>query len=274
MSAARARRRHRPRHHALRARRASTSSCSDGDAACAEHARRCRSWSRPGRSKRARSCRRSCTCRTPSELAAGALALPWPEHPRDCAVGELARARGAKSALRLVSSAKSWLCHPARRSPRADPAARARRPRCRRSRRSRRRRRYLEHLRSAWDHAHPDAPLDEQDGHAHRAGVVRRGGARAHGRGRARRRARPTRCCSRSRRPRSTLARQRTATAGASRCSVGRRDPGRRRRRRHHRLLADRGARASRATWSSSASRSATTSCSAATTWTSRSPIA
>jgi molecular chaperone DnaK (HSP70) len=47
------------------------------------------------------------------ELPAGALRLPW--HPDDAAraiVGELARTQGAQVPARLVSSAKSWLCHP------------------------------------------------------------------------------------------------------------------------------------------------------------------
>jgi molecular chaperone DnaK (HSP70) len=47
----------------------------------------------------------------PSEFKAGALALPW-DPQRDFAVGELARNHGGLSPARLVSSAKSWLCHP------------------------------------------------------------------------------------------------------------------------------------------------------------------
>ncbi len=46
----------------------------------------------------------------PSELPAGSLKLPWaPE--RDYAVGEFARNFGSQVPTRLVSSAKSWLCH-------------------------------------------------------------------------------------------------------------------------------------------------------------------
>ena len=41
----------------------------------------------------------------------GAQALPW-DPDRSFVVGEHARARGIESPLRLVSSAKSWLCHP------------------------------------------------------------------------------------------------------------------------------------------------------------------
>src|SRR5947199_2350350 len=48
----------------------------------------------------------------PSEhdLPAGALALPWDAH-RNYAVGEFARNHGGRIPGRLVSSAKSWLCH-------------------------------------------------------------------------------------------------------------------------------------------------------------------
>jgi Hsp70 protein len=47
----------------------------------------------------------------PNEQPAGALRLPWDAN-RDYAVGEFARDFGAKVPTRLVSSAKSWLCHP------------------------------------------------------------------------------------------------------------------------------------------------------------------
>jgi hypothetical protein len=48
----------------------------------------------------------------PAELEAGAAALPWdPAGSREI-VGELARALGAATPIRLVSSAKSWLSHP------------------------------------------------------------------------------------------------------------------------------------------------------------------
>jgi molecular chaperone DnaK (HSP70) len=99
------------------------------------------------------------------ELAEGALVLPWAtearEHGAQRVVGEAARVLGSKSALRLVSSAKSWLCHGAvdRRAPilpagspeevqKVSPleASAA----------------FLEHLRRAWDDAHPSAPLAAQ----------------------------------------------------------------------------------------------------------------
>jgi molecular chaperone DnaK (HSP70) len=45
------------------------------------------------------------------DVAEEALALPWDEKCR-IAVGEFARERGAEIPHRLISSAKSWLCHP------------------------------------------------------------------------------------------------------------------------------------------------------------------
>jgi Ethanolamine utilization protein EutJ (predicted chaperonin) len=45
-----------------------------------------------------------------NELPAGSLKLPWGEP--DYAVGEFARNHGGVIPTRLVSSAKSWLCHP------------------------------------------------------------------------------------------------------------------------------------------------------------------
>ena len=44
------------------------------------------------------------------DLAASSLALPWSQN-LDLAVGKFARERGAEIPNRLVSSAKSWLCH-------------------------------------------------------------------------------------------------------------------------------------------------------------------
>ena len=57
-----------------------------------------------------------------SELTAADMALPWSSQQlgqQDFVVGEMARTRGAATPIRLVSSAKSWLCHPGvdRRSP-------------------------------------------------------------------------------------------------------------------------------------------------------------
>ena len=96
-----------------------------------------------------------------AELAAGDLTLPW-SAAQDFAVGEFARARGAMTPIRLVSSAKSWLCHPGvdRRAailPNDAPPEVARVSPLEASTR------YLAHLRQAWDQAHPQAPFDQQD---------------------------------------------------------------------------------------------------------------
>src|SRR5512135_2430958 len=94
------------------------------------------------------------------EIAPGALALPW-DASRNFAVGTFARVQGTRVPGRLVSSAKSWLCHGGvdrtaailpwgappevkKLSP-VDASAR-----------------YLGHIREAWNHQHPDAPLEVQ----------------------------------------------------------------------------------------------------------------
>src|SRR5581483_4510585 len=46
----------------------------------------------------------------PHDLPAGATALPW-DPQRPFAVGEFARNAGGRVPGRLVTSAKSWLCH-------------------------------------------------------------------------------------------------------------------------------------------------------------------
>jgi hypothetical protein len=97
----------------------------------------------------------------PSEFSPGDLSLPW-NAGRAFAVGELARNRGAATPIRLVSSAKSWLCHPGvdRRAailPNDAPAEVTRISPLESSVR------YLAHMREAWDHAHPDAPFSEQE---------------------------------------------------------------------------------------------------------------
>lgn len=96
-----------------------------------------------------------------SELAEGDLNLPW-SSTQSFAVGEFARARGALTPIRLVSSAKSWLCHPGvdRRAALLPPDSP---PEVARVSPLEASTRYLAHLRQAWDHAHPDAPLAQQD---------------------------------------------------------------------------------------------------------------
>ncbi len=96
-----------------------------------------------------------------AEQAALSAALPWDARPR-FVTGELARALGQQTPIRLVSSAKSWLSHAGvdRRGPllpleapedvqRVSPVTAAVQ--------------YLAHLRDAWQAAHPDAPLGGQD---------------------------------------------------------------------------------------------------------------
>ena len=97
----------------------------------------------------------------PDEMAPGDLALPWTGGQPAPVVGEMARSRGAATPIRLVSSAKSWLSHPGvdRRAAilptdapeeveRVSPLTASTR--------------YLEHIRNAWNAAHPEAPFDQQ----------------------------------------------------------------------------------------------------------------
>ncbi len=95
------------------------------------------------------------------DIAPGALALPW-DAARDYAVGEFARVQGARVPGRLVSSAKSWLCHggvdrdapilpwaaaeDVRKLSPVEASARV-----------------LAHVRDAWAQRFPDAPLEAQD---------------------------------------------------------------------------------------------------------------
>ncbi|MBN1418447.1 MAG: Hsp70 family protein [Planctomycetes bacterium] len=97
----------------------------------------------------------------PHDLEPGSLDLPWAKG-RDFAVGRFAQLQGARIPARLVTSAKSWLCHGgvertadilpwnapeevAKISP-VEASARV-----------------LRHIREAWDQAHPGAPLAAQD---------------------------------------------------------------------------------------------------------------
>jgi len=94
------------------------------------------------------------------ELAPGDTSLPWQEEQTGVA-GEMARSRGATTPIRLVSSAKSWLCHPgvdcrAAILPNDAPEEVQRVSPLEASTR------YLNHLRKAWEQAHPDAPFGEQ----------------------------------------------------------------------------------------------------------------
>ncbi|MDP2904524.1 MAG: Hsp70 family protein [Methylovulum sp.] len=96
-----------------------------------------------------------------AELAEGSTALPWTAKP-EFLVGEIARNLGSKTPIRLVSSAKSWLCHAGvdckspilpteapedveRVSPFQASVA------------------YLQHISDAWHYKYPNAPLAQQD---------------------------------------------------------------------------------------------------------------
>lgn len=96
-----------------------------------------------------------------SELAPGDLGLPWAAD-QDFAVGAFARARGATTPIRMVASAKSWLCHPGvdRRAPILPADAPEEVARISPLEASVR---YLAHVREAWNAAHPEAPFAEQD---------------------------------------------------------------------------------------------------------------
>jgi hypothetical protein len=97
----------------------------------------------------------------PDEFSTPDLSLPWNAQVRFIA-GDLARVRGITTPIRLVSSAKSWLCHPgvdrhaAILPPEALPEIEQISP-------LEASVRYLAHLRDAWNYRHPDTPLQNQD---------------------------------------------------------------------------------------------------------------
>lgn len=97
----------------------------------------------------------------PYDLPAGATALPW-DPSRSYAVGEFAREQGALVPGRLVSSAKSWLCHAAvdRQAPILPWGAARDIPRVSPVEASAR---YLLHLREAWNHVMAHGPDDEEN---------------------------------------------------------------------------------------------------------------
>ncbi|NLS14397.1 Hsp70 family protein [Vibrio sp. SM6] len=95
------------------------------------------------------------------EMNPASRVLPWTSEP-SALVGAIARNLGAKTPIRLVASAKSWLCHagvnrreaflPAGSPEEVEKVSPLRATEL-----------YLEHLKNAWDHAHPSHPLSEQD---------------------------------------------------------------------------------------------------------------
>ncbi len=96
-----------------------------------------------------------------AELAEDSTSLPWAAKP-DYLVGEIARNLGSKTPIRLVSSAKSWLCHagvdckaPILPAEAPDEVKRVSPFQATTA--------YLQHLRDAWQSLHPHAPLDQQD---------------------------------------------------------------------------------------------------------------
>jgi molecular chaperone DnaK (HSP70) len=94
------------------------------------------------------------------ELPAGSLDVPWADG-RDFCVGVFAREQGARVAGRLVSSAKSWLCHAAvDRTAKILPWGAA--PDVPRVSPVEASARVLAHVREAWDASFPE-PLAAQD---------------------------------------------------------------------------------------------------------------
>lgn len=95
------------------------------------------------------------------EMGHGSRTLPWTSEPK-ALVGAVARNLGSKTPIRLVASAKSWLCHGGvnRRDsflPQGSPEEVSKVSPLRATEL------YLEHLKDAWNHMHPDNALEQQD---------------------------------------------------------------------------------------------------------------
>lgn len=97
---------------------------------------------------------------TEAEKSAGVLDLPFAKK-RDYAVGQFAQKQSADVPMRTVAGAKSWLTYTRvdRRSPILPWNAPADVPKISAVEASRR---YLQHIVAAWDAAHPDAKLKDQ----------------------------------------------------------------------------------------------------------------
>ncbi|OBU21963.1 Hsp70 family protein [Photobacterium aquimaris] len=96
-----------------------------------------------------------------SELAEGDTALPWNAKP-NVIVGAMARNLGSKTPIRLISSAKSWLCHGGvnRRDaflPLNSPEEVVKVSPLEATQK------YLEHMADAWNFQHPETPISDQD---------------------------------------------------------------------------------------------------------------
>ncbi|KWU01343.1 molecular chaperone DnaK [Vibrio toranzoniae] len=95
------------------------------------------------------------------EMNAGSRVLPWSSEPK-ALVGAIARNLGSKTPIRLVASAKSWLCHggvnrrdaflPAGSPDEVEKVSPLKTTEL-----------YLEHLKDAWNHANPEHKLADQD---------------------------------------------------------------------------------------------------------------
>jgi len=96
------------------------------------------------------------------EFPAGSLGVPWDKQRSDQLIGEFARAHGSKVPARLVSSAKSWLCHSGvdRQSPILPWQAPADVKRVSPLEASSR---YLSYMREAWNFTFPNDPMDQQE---------------------------------------------------------------------------------------------------------------
>ncbi|MEZ9516157.1 Hsp70 family protein [Vibrio splendidus] len=95
------------------------------------------------------------------EMNSGSRVLPWSSEPK-ALVGAIARNLGSKTPIRLVASAKSWLCHsgvnrrdaflPAGSPEEVEKVSPLKTTEL-----------YLEHLKDAWNHANPEHKLADQD---------------------------------------------------------------------------------------------------------------
>ncbi|MEE2786402.1 MAG: Hsp70 family protein [Myxococcota bacterium] len=95
------------------------------------------------------------------ETTGTSLTMPWQTEPPNYAVGRFARSQGSRTTGRLVTSAKSWLSYAGvdRTAPilpwgaegehKVSPVDASAH--------------YLAHIAHAWNHAHPDAPLQDQE---------------------------------------------------------------------------------------------------------------
>lgn len=95
------------------------------------------------------------------EMGAGSRVLPWTSSPNDL-VGAIARKLGSKTPIRLVASAKSWLCHGGVNRREAilpfqspDDVQKISPIYAIQS--------YLQHLSDAWNHQYPVTPIQSQD---------------------------------------------------------------------------------------------------------------